>query len=498
MARHNGTTTVNNSTFVGNTSSGAGGGIRYENATGGGFTINNSTFSGHPGQAIWLNAGRVLTVNNSTFSGNGGAAAIGAGIRNDGTLYLRNSILANRSAGDDCSTSGTIAENINNIVEDGTCNVGTILVNFLGGDPNLGGLQNNGGTTQTFALISPSIAINSGDNTICSGININGLDQRGYLRNDGTCDIGAYEYNAPPGTAIWDGGGSTNNWSEGANWAGDVAPVAGSTVLFNSTSSKNATVDLAFGGTIAHVNIATGYAGTVSLGRSLAVNGNLSVADGAILDLSTQTLTVEGTVTNNGALQQTRPATSVGVTVQLLRIRNAAATVTKYYGIDITPTALSLGNVSVTIQGNQTRCTSNGNDSHVARCYEVTPQTNAAATVRFYFTNAERNSQSANLLRIFHYGITGWETLAGNILRSESDIICTSQNGQACWVEGTATSFSPFLLGSGGTPASSGNTPTHIQLQNTIVPTGPTYFIVLGILLLFLGATIVTIWRRIH
>ena len=256
-------------------------------ATDGGFTINNSTFSGHPGQAIWLNAGRVLTVNNSTFSGNGGGAAIGAGIRNDGTLYLRNSILANRTAGDDCSTSGTIAENINNIVEDGTCNVGTILVNFLAGDPNLGGLQNNGGTTQTFALLSPSIAINSGDNTICSGVNINGLDQRVHLRNDGSCDRGAYEYNAPPQTAIWDGGGSTNNWSEAANWTGDVAPVAASIALFNSTSSKNATVDPAFAGTITHVNIATGYAGIVSLGRSLAVNGNLSVADGATLDLST-------------------------------------------------------------------------------------------------------------------------------------------------------------------------------------------------------------------
>src|SRR5437868_2883937 len=35
-----------------------------------------------------------------------------------------------------------------------------------------------------------------------------------------------------PATATLDGGGPTNNWSERANWVGDVAPVGGEDLVF--------------------------------------------------------------------------------------------------------------------------------------------------------------------------------------------------------------------------------------------------------------------------
>ena len=65
-------------------------------------------------------------------------------------------------------------------------------------DPLLGPLQNNGGFTQTHALLAGSPAIDAGDNSV-------GLteDQRGYARpidGDGdataTIDIGAFEVTA--------------------------------------------------------------------------------------------------------------------------------------------------------------------------------------------------------------------------------------------------------------------------------------------------------------
>jgi hypothetical protein len=62
----------------------------------------------------------------------------------------------------------------------------------------LGSLQDNGGSTLTIALLSGSNAING---TI-AGVGCIGpqtaipIDQRGYARTDGACDIGAFEFGA--------------------------------------------------------------------------------------------------------------------------------------------------------------------------------------------------------------------------------------------------------------------------------------------------------------
>jgi len=50
-------------------------------------------------------------------------------------------------------------------------------------------------STQTFALLALSKAINAGNNTVCLLAPVNNLDQRGTIRPNGPqCDIGAYEY----------------------------------------------------------------------------------------------------------------------------------------------------------------------------------------------------------------------------------------------------------------------------------------------------------------
>jgi len=57
-------------------------------------------------------------------------------------------------------------------------------------NPLLGPLQNNGGQTQTHALLTGSPAIDAGTNTGCPT-----TDQRGIARPQGaTCDIGAFEF----------------------------------------------------------------------------------------------------------------------------------------------------------------------------------------------------------------------------------------------------------------------------------------------------------------
>jgi len=180
---YSGTLTVTNSTFSDNSAT-YGGGIYNE----GTLTVTNSTFSGNSatyGGGIY-NQG-TLTVTNSTFSGNA-ATTYGGGIYNQGTLNYANTIIAN-STGGDCNNSATIGTNTNNLVEDGTCSP------TLSGDPMLGALANNGGSTQTFALLSGSPAIDAGNNTVCAASPVSGLDQRGVTRPQGAaCDIGSYEY----------------------------------------------------------------------------------------------------------------------------------------------------------------------------------------------------------------------------------------------------------------------------------------------------------------
>ncbi|MEW5939264.1 MAG: choice-of-anchor Q domain-containing protein, partial [Chloroflexota bacterium] len=88
----------------------------------------------------------------------------------------------------DCYSGGTIGTNTNNLVENGSCSAA------LSGDPLLGPLANNGGPTQTHAVLAGSIAIDAGEDGICAAAPVNNLDQRGVTRPQGAhCDIGAYE-----------------------------------------------------------------------------------------------------------------------------------------------------------------------------------------------------------------------------------------------------------------------------------------------------------------
>ncbi len=178
-----GTLNVTNSTISGNRANFAGGGIA--NFVGN-TTIVNST--------ITLNT----TDNDNNGNGNGGGVSNFLG----GTVNVRNTIIAentDRSPGTTTNypdVSGTFTDQGNNLIGASNGSTGFTLSTLVGTianpiDPQLAPLQNNGGSTQTHALLPSSLALDT-------GVRVGRVttDQRGVSRTgigDRTPDIGAYE-----------------------------------------------------------------------------------------------------------------------------------------------------------------------------------------------------------------------------------------------------------------------------------------------------------------
>jgi hypothetical protein len=124
------------------------------------MTIVNSTFfdnSASEGGGIDNDNDGTLTVTNSTFSGNSASTEKeGGGINNRGHATVKGTILGNESTGGNCAhvTGGGY-----NISDDVSCLFGGTSINnseTLNLDPS--GLQNNGGSTETIALEAGSEA----------------------------------------------------------------------------------------------------------------------------------------------------------------------------------------------------------------------------------------------------------------------------------------------------------------------------------------------------
>jgi len=218
--------TINDSTISGNSASNLGGGIENEVF----MTINRSTVSGNTSSAgkgggIWNFVSVRLRLINSTISGNSGDGIynegdltmandtingnIGNGLLNGlkfcvitcitiGSATLWDTIIAN-STFPNCYSQGQLTSNGYNLSSDSTCNLnGSGDLNNT--NPLLGPLQNNGGPTQTHALLPGSPAIDAGNPKGCTdwnGFKLLKTDQRGMPRPDkedtGGCDMGAYE-----------------------------------------------------------------------------------------------------------------------------------------------------------------------------------------------------------------------------------------------------------------------------------------------------------------
>src|SRR5262249_1258204 len=126
-------------------------------------------------------------------------------------------------------------------------------------DPKLGTLKDNGGPTQTRALLTGSPAIDAGTNTGAPA-----TDQRGFNRPvNTTADIGAYEFQ-PPATTT-------------ATPTSSVNPsTAGQPVTFTVTVTANAPGSNKPTGTVTFLD------GNTALGTATLSNGTASLTTSAL------------------------------------------------------------------------------------------------------------------------------------------------------------------------------------------------------------------------
>jgi CSLREA domain-containing protein len=210
--------TIRRSTISGNTANGGSGGGIYNEANGpdevADVTVTNSTLSGNSatpagffggaGGAIY-NFGRTsgavhVSFQDCTISDNNAPSAGSIYNRSfsaTAVLTLRNTILKTGTTGSNfINADGSINSLGNNLCNDDAAagDAGTGPGGHLSGpgdirntDPLLGPLQDNGGPTQTHALLNGSPAINAGVTSSETS-----KDQRGYPRR-ATNDIGAFE-----------------------------------------------------------------------------------------------------------------------------------------------------------------------------------------------------------------------------------------------------------------------------------------------------------------
>jgi len=116
-----------------------------------------------------------------------------------GTATLANTIVATNTAPTGADIYGTVTSEGYNLIGKSSGAIGFTAADLLNLDPLLGPLQNNGGPTETMALMPGSPAIATGSVALIpAGIT---TDQRGVPRVEyGTVDIGALESALAPAT----------------------------------------------------------------------------------------------------------------------------------------------------------------------------------------------------------------------------------------------------------------------------------------------------------
>jgi len=206
-----GSLTVSGSTIAYNTTVGFdGGGIKAETAQ---VELSNTTlagnYSGRKAGAVHALGGTTVTLNGVTIRGNSSPSGESLQAASSATFTLVNTLIVGTCYAD---SGGAFVSSNGNLESPGdTCDLAAGTDQIGVGDPMLFPLDSYGGPTQTMLPRLGSPALGGGDDGYCLT-----YDQRGELRSDGNCDVGAVErQSVEPDPIFTDGfeSGDTSAWT---------------------------------------------------------------------------------------------------------------------------------------------------------------------------------------------------------------------------------------------------------------------------------------------
>lgn len=249
-------------------------------------------------------------------------------------------------------------------------------------------------------------------------------------------------------------GNADSNWNDAGNWTPASVPAAFDNVTIPSSASNWPTVN----------TDSTVHDLTIQAGGQITISSPL---------------TITGVVANNGWMHETRAADTVGDAVAFVHLTDNLNH-DKYFGVIVTPTVASLGNIAVTIQGNQPCGNTGSLPQTILRCYQLVPDNPGnEAVIQFYYTAAEANGNAAPVAFLWDTDVLTWTVLSDS---------SHGGGGEALWVLGTTDHFSSFALKDN--PA-----PTAIMVSS-LQAIGYTPAVLLVSLVLIVATVAFGVWRR--
>ena len=239
------------------------------------------------------------------------------------SYYFKNCIFANNLGSYDFYPSSvTIYNNGYNIIEtyssftpaasDITGNQANLFGTGISATPALA-KNNSNNNTFTLALSSGSVAIDAGATGTNGSVSVPSTDQRGWSRQ-GSTDIGAFEHVA----YTWEGGTSTD-FNTAGNWAENSIPINYADIIFASSPSNHCILDA--NRTIGNITNTQSTYGLQVNGKTITINGDISLTNGAEIDASAASSIVKF----GGSSAQSIPADAfTSDAVKYLTIDNAS------------------------------------------------------------------------------------------------------------------------------------------------------------------------------